>query len=48
MACVGGYMGCGGINFLHLNFSCFYCSIDPKRQSERLGLRPDTSSLVKI
>ena len=23
---------------LHLSFSCYYCSIDPKRQSENSGL----------
>ena len=34
--------------FLHLNFSCYYCSIDLKRQSEHSGLRPDTSSLVQL
>ena len=28
-------------------FKCYYCcSINLKRQSEHLGLRPDTSSLV--
>ena len=31
---------------LHLNFPCYYCSTDFKRQSEHSGLRPDTSSLV--
>ena len=38
------------INFtlLQLNFPCFYCSIDLKRQSEHSGLRPDTSSLVQF
>ena len=29
-----------------LFFSCYYCSINLKRQSEHSGLRPDTSSLV--
>ena len=31
---------------LHLIFSCYYCSIDLKRQSKNLGLRPDKNSLV--
>ena len=31
----------------HLIFLCYYCcSINPKRQSEYSGLRPDTNSLV--
>ena len=30
----------------HLIFSCYYCSINLKRQSEHSGLRPDTSSFV--
>ena len=29
-----------------LKLSCYFCSIDLKRQSEHSGLRPDTSSLV--
>ena len=29
-----------------LNFLCYYCSIDLKRQSELSGPRPDTSSPV--
>ena len=33
---------------LHLNFSCYYCSIDLKRQSEHSRLKLDTSSLVFI
>ena len=36
------------ITLLHLNFSCYYCFIDAKRQSEYSGLRPDTRSLVDI
>ena len=32
--------------FLHLVFSCYYCFIDFKRQSEHSGLSPDTSNLV--
>ena len=33
----------------HLIFLCYYCcSINPKRQSEHSGLRPDTSSLVSV
>ena len=32
--------------FLHLIFSCYFCSIDFKRQSEYSGLCSDTSSLV--
>ena len=27
-------------------FSCYYCSVKIKRQSELSGLRPDTSSLI--
>ena len=34
--------------FLHLIFSCYYCSADLKRQSEHLGPRHDLSSLVVI
>ena len=44
-------MACAGIfNFilLHLNFSCYCCSIDLKRQSEHSGLPPDTSSFVLV
>ena len=29
-------------------FGCYYCSINPKRQSEHSGLLPDTSSLVSF
>ena len=29
---------------LHLNFPCYYCSIDLKRQPEHSGHRPDTIS----
>ena len=29
-------------------FSCYYCSIDLKRQSEHLEIRPDMSNLVSI
>ena len=29
-----------------IKFSCYYCSIDLKRQSEHSKFRPDTSSLV--
>ena len=32
--------------FFTLNFSCCYCSIDPKKQSEQSVLHPDTSSLI--
>ena len=31
---------------LHLNFPCYYCSIDLKRHSEHSVLCHDTSSLV--
>ena len=31
---------------LHLIFSCYYCTIVPKRQSEHSGLYLDTTSLV--
>ena len=34
--------------FITINFSCYYCSIDLKRQSEHSGLRPDTSNLVRL
>ena len=33
--------------FFSFNFSCYYCSIDIERQSERSEPRPYTSSLVK-
>ena len=29
-------------------FTCYYCSINLKRQSEHSGLRPDTSNLVLL
>ena len=35
-------------SFLHSIFSCYYCSINLKRQSEHSGLCLDTSSLVDI
>ena len=34
--------------FLSLIFSCYYCSVDLKRQSENSGLRLDMSGLVTI
>ena len=49
MSCVGMFsqkISKFNLILLHLNFSCFYCSIDLKRQSEHSALRPDTSSLV--
>ena len=48
MACGGKLGGNTKISFyfITLNFLCYYCSIDFKRQSEHLGPRPDTSSLV--
>ena len=33
---------------LHLDFLCYYCSINLRKQSEHSGLRLDTSSLVCI
>ena len=35
-------------HFVLLTFSCYYYSINLKRQSEHSGLRPDMSSLVSI
>ena len=55
MACGGGVNFTKNLKFeqknfifylLHLIFSCYYCSIDLKRQSEHSGTRPDTSSFV--
>ena len=35
--------------FISFDFLCYYCcSVNLKRLSEHSGLRPDTSSLVKI
>ena len=42
------FYGVRGIrfNFITFIFSCYFCSIDLKKQSKHSGLCPDTSSLV--